>query len=144
MSGASFNTVVAAFSGSDQQYPYSNIQLKTGLNGRVGTGETAPTLTDYALATDVTASFSNFTVTVNTTYSNGQEITTAVFTGNNNTGNAITIKEVGLYKPINSGGTASSYVNTMLVREVLDTPIELAAGDGFNFAFTWDEGVDNS
>ena len=103
----------------------------------IGTGDTAESLSDYRLANDITGSISNY----QQSYTSGEDgntlKTTFSISGVNNTGSAITIKEVGIGKNILDGNIAS--VPVMFLRKVLDTPIEVANGSTFAFSVEWKE-----
>jgi hypothetical protein len=140
INGNSFNTVVST-NPSEYYYMVRNMQLKTDLIARVGSGIRDAALNDYALASDISANISNLNYSIATTYTNGQEVTTVTITGTNNTSSDITINEIGLMKAIYRDGVSTSYNYTMLCRSVLDDPITVAAGDGFTYTFLWEEGI---
>ena len=53
----------------------------------------------------------------------------------NNTSNSVTIKEVGITKTLYNG----SWLQVLLARKVLDTPITVAAGGSFTLPLQWIE-----
>lgn len=123
---------------SDEDSPW---KLRYPLSARVGTGTTAPTLSDYCLDNDVTSSISSYTVNSNTAYSNNQLLTTITISGQNNTANPITITEIGITKYIRFNDGSHYYENqVLLVRELLDEPVEVPSGEGFTINFEWAEG----
>ena len=140
VNGNSFDTVVST-DPSQYNYMVSNMQLKTNLSVKLGTGTRAESLTDYALANDITNNISSLNYSFATAYSGGKEITTCTITGSNNTGAEISISEIGLIKAIYRDGVATSYNYTMLCRAVLDESIVVASGDGFTYTFLWEEGI---
>lgn len=85
----------------------------------VGSGNTAPTLNDVSLESEITT-LSNSGNVLN----NGENGITYTATLTNSTGSDVTIKEYGLY--VYSGGYK------MLTRTVLDNPITLASGEIVN------------
>lgn len=98
----------------------------------LGTGDTTPTSSDYALDTDVTDQF---------TYVSG--ISSGVGSGNvasitevyqNTSNDSITIKEIGLLTGIPYQWQSGGYV--LLTRKVLDTPIVIGAGKTYSFNIT--------
>lgn len=99
----------------------------------VGSGNTAATENDYNLETLITT----LTGTVNVTYgydsTNLRNSVQVALTLTNNTEAAITVKEVGrfvkCYTTSTQGGSASGSSKLFLVqRDVLETPLEIAAG----------------
>lgn len=104
-----------------------------------GSGNTTPTYTDYTLDTDITSSISKISYTTNFASSSEGAKTTYVISGTNNTNSSITISEIGLCKNFYQNTSLQTYA-VMLVREVLDTPITVAAGDSFVLTFEWVEG----
>lgn len=125
-------------------YGQLNINLYPRKNTfvRVGTGDTAVTADDYNLDNDVTASLSNVANSQNIVVNDeGKLITTYIFSATNNTGNALTIKEVGIYKAgIWGGSNGSEPTNScFFARKVLDNPIVVPTGSSFTVNFVWEE-----
>lgn len=92
---------------------------------KVGTGTTAPTENDYELAavnTDVSCdtvivgNSANYTKTYTATFSNP-------------TSSDITVTEVGLYGKISYNSQSEFYMDVLLDRTVLTTPITIPAGE---------------
>ena len=114
----------------------SNRQLRfNGFVLFVGTGETAESATDYQLDTPVELSVTNASCT-HTAYN--QTLVTRTF--QNNTANAVTVKEVGLYLFAHQGSSTETdfYPTVMLGRKVLDVPVTLEVGDTYTFTYNLD------
>lgn len=124
------------------EYVARNYSMKDDITVNVGEGDTEPTLNDYALEDDVTISLSNYSVSISPSSESGMAKLVATVTGINNTGESITIREVGVVKKFYYGTTSTSesaYKNVLLLRHVLDTPKEVANGEGFSLTFEWTE-----
>lgn len=130
--------------GASRSGVYGNYSPLKDPSPVIGSGDTAVTADDYALANDVTSSFSNITISATRTIAideNGLPYMTKQMTigAVNNSGAAITVKEVGLiYKDFHYT-SGSYYCNVLLAREVLTTPVEVAAGDSFSIPMQWVE-----
>lgn len=114
----------------------SNLNLRyNGFVLFVGTGETAEADTDYKLNTPVELSVTSASCT-HTAYN--KTLVTRTF--QNNTENAVTVKEVGLYLFAHQGSSTSTdfYPTVMLGRKVLDAPVTLAVGDTYTFTYNLD------
>lgn len=103
-----------------------------GWNFRLGTGNTAATINDYVLDTDVTSSLTYVSSTLLAepnvqTY----DMLSYVFVYKNNTASDITIKEVGLAYDTGYGG---GYI--LINRKVLSSPLEMKAGKTYAFTAT--------
>lgn len=92
---------------------------------KVGTGTTTPTEDDYELQT-VNIDISCDTVVVGNS-ANYTKTYTATFS--NPTNSDITVTEVGLYANIMYNSRSESYMEVLLDRTVLTTPITIPAGE---------------
>lgn len=101
----------------------------------VGTGETAEAATDFKLNTPVELSVTSASCT-HTAYN--KTLVTRTF--QNNTANAVTVKEVGLYLFAHQGSSTAStfYPVILLGRKVLDAPVTLEVGDTYTFTYNLD------
>lgn len=110
-------------------YNMMNHMTKTNSNNnlyiKVGTGTTAPTENDYELQT-VNTDVSCDTVVIGNS-ANYTKTYTATFS--NPTNSDITIAEVGLYGNIMFDAYNEDYMDVLLDRTVLDTPITIPAGE---------------
>ena len=124
---------------------YSNWQLSGGKVKMVfGTGNTPAKYTDYKLENPITEGITGVDYYVAKSYNedsnNYEAIITATFTSTINT----TITEVGLVKSIFDNDNpsyveyASYYYNVLAAREVLETPIEVKAGETFTVSIKID------
>lgn len=124
---------------------YFNWQLSGGKVKMVfGTGTTPAKYTDYKLENSINEGITGVEYYVvrsyNEDYNNYEAIITATFTSTINT----TITEVGLVKSIFDNNTpsysefASYYYNVLAAREVLDTPIDVKAGETFTVSIKID------
>lgn len=124
---------------------YFNWQLSGGKVKMVfGTGTTPAKYTDYKLENPITEGITGVEYYVAKSYNedsnNYESIITATFTSTIDT----TITEVGLVKSIfdkdNSSWAeyAAHYYNVLAAREVLETPIEIKAGETFTVSMKID------
>ena len=95
----------------------------------VGTGDTEPTVNDYHLENDVTASLTLVNGTFGNRASRG-DFPSTIATFKNDTVNAITIKEVGLEFTFRY---SSSYHAMVLVSRKVITPITINPGETYTF-----------
>lgn len=100
-----------------------------------GSGDTAPTATDYALDTDESASLT-ITKTISQNYASNKIEIIFACSVTNTSANAIELKEVGIKKRI-STTNATTYVDMLFAREILSSPITIAAGETKTFNYTW-------
>ena len=124
---------------------YFNWQLSGGKAKMVfGTGTTPAKYTDYKLENPITEGITGVDYYVAKSYNedsnNYESIITATFTSTIDT----TITEVGLVKSIFDKDNASwaeyasHYYNVLAAREVLETPIEVKAGETFTVSMKID------
>ena len=141
IAGGSYQILIGGNNDSQRIDTFKNAQLKTrNISFQFGSGTTAPSYTDYALETDITNSISNISFTTDSSASSEGAKTTYIITGVNSSNSSITISEIGLCKNFYTSYNRLLDVPFMLVREVLDTPITVAAGDSFTLTFEWVEG----
>lgn len=113
---------------------------KTNFEMRVGSGTATPTATDYALGNDITSYFSNTSLQVDSISTTNGLQTTYIFSGTNNTNSDLTITEIGLAKKFLATDNTTSGSVCLLTKDLLDSPITVAAGDSFTLTFEWIEG----
>ena len=119
----------------------NNSNLKGNISFVIGTGNTPPEFDDYCLENDITSSISNANFSLATTESEEGARVVYIYSGTNNAENEITITEIGISKELYEGtSTISVSGTTLLVREILGTPITVPAGQGFVVTFEWNEG----
>lgn len=106
----------------------------------VGTGSIAPTYNDYKMESAVDPSIVSYTANslASPPTGNNSQITdpmVVTFTQNitNNSGNDITIKEVGLFK-----GTSSTYCASVLITRDVISPVTIAPNETKTFIVTMD------
>lgn len=95
----------------------------------IGSGDTAVTFDDYALASIISSGWTKGTPTVGTPSYNSETkkwTNTISFLCTNTSGSTMTIKEVGIVTDINDLGATTS---SLVYREVLATPIEITNGN---------------
>ncbi len=111
------------------------------LKSFVGSGTTRPQSDDYCLQNDITSSFSNYTFTYQTLCEDNSCKVYCIITGTNNTGGTLTVSEVGIGKQISyciDSDPDNKDVGIFLyVREVLDRPISVPSGLGFELVLEW-------
>ena len=116
-----------------------NWNPRANLSAVFGSGTTEPSASDYCLAYDRTADFSNVNVTVNTSADGASISTVVTISGTNTSGSAITITEVGITKAIESawGGTDPVLTDSLMVRHLLDTPKTVEDNESFTLTLEW-------
>lgn len=125
---------------SSSRFNCDNWSLKTSLSMRVGVGDTEPEFTDYALGSDITSSIANTVITTTTTADGPKVKTVITMSGRNSSSSAITITEVGITKNI-----VVAYLNywakkeVLMVKELLEEPIEVPGNGSFSLTFSWEE-----
>lgn len=100
-----------------------------------GTGTTAETFEDYKLETIITAGLSKATFTHGAPAYNAETkkwTNTLSCVVTNTSGSPITINEIGVYVPVAYSSTSAGY-GTLVSREVLTTPITIAAGTSVTY-----------
>lgn len=111
--------------------------VKSGLGVIVGTGTTEPTVSDYSLTTDVTATFINRTLSYNTGSDGSSVKTILTWAGVNPTSDPITLTEYGITKAINFGNQATT--PALIMHELFPEPIVVPAGSGITIPIEWTE-----
>lgn len=106
-----------------------------------GTGDTAVTYDDYKLESEYTSySRASFVVTEPVYDASTRKFTRTVSCVLTNTGaSEVTLKEMGIY--MSTAGYSSSTTGArwcLVYREVLDTPITIAAGDSVKYTHTFE------
>ena len=136
--GTAFTTLV----GPSSVNTATNWSSRYGISLRIGTGTTTPQASDHNLTTDITNSMFNVQQTLNSIYSDGQLKTVMTISGTNNTGSTITITEIGVLKSVYKFVPPSSYSATsaLLSHDLLNTPLTVPSGNGFNIVYEWDQG----
>lgn len=139
LNGTTISTIQCSFNGVMNSI-YNALKmyaLRSNLGARLGTGNTEPTSSDYALDSDITSSIGSLNVTTSVGGDSGL-VTNIVISGINTTASEIVIKELGIY--INSAFTmdGTSY-DVLIVRELLEQPLAVPAGKGFTLVFKWVE-----
>lgn len=105
----------------------------------VGSGATEPTVNDYNLESQI----SNAQIVVNSLVFSAPETNKEAYTLTATiTASAdITIREVGLFKPIHYSNSGDYSKDVLMARNVLSTPISIASGASqtiaFEFAISW-------
>lgn len=108
----------------------------------LGSGNTAVTPTDYALASPIN-SLSNLSYSITTSSVSGSESSVIIISGTNPTNSSITINEVGVLKnmwcrfPISNPSWSSEWCKILMVRQVLSSPIILEPNENFQLPFEW-------
>lgn len=127
--------------GSENQRLFCNLDIEIGENS------TAPAVTDYLLYGSLMSHIDNYTQSIDM-HADGNSIkTTIVISGRNTNVNPITIREIGVFKKFHYSYTAygdgtqvdESTKKTLFLREVLQSPITVAANDSFVLPFEWVE-----
>lgn len=116
-----------------------NWNPRANLSAVFGAGTTEPSPTDYRLASDTTANFSNINVTINTSADGASISTVVTISATNTSGSPIEITEVGITKAIESAdsGTKPAPTNSLMVRHLLDTPKMVANNESFTLTLEW-------
>ena len=117
----------------------NNYSVRYNMGILLGTGDTAETVSDYRLDTDITSSILNFNTSVSTGVDQDVLKLTAIISGTNpSASETLTIKELGIYKNVygNRAGNVD-YYKLLFVRHVLVSPKVVPPNQGFSFAFEW-------
>ena len=116
-----------------------NWNPRANLSAVFGAGTTEPSPTDYRLASDVTANFSNINVTVNTSADGASISTVVTISATNTSGSPIEITEVGITKAIEmaDNGNEPVLIDSLMVRHLLDTPKTVANNESFTLTLEW-------
>lgn len=113
----------------------------------IGSGDTAPTENDYTLETQITGISATQSFSTVVDAENEKYVLRYDYTITNDTGNDITIKEIGLFARFSTTGTKGSTPSSsnsdkksvMIDRTLLDTPVVIANGDAgivrYEFAY---------
>lgn len=99
-----------------------------------GSGDTTPTVLDYDLAADESANLTLVGMNSINYASDRMEIVFP-YTATNNTASDIELKEVGIVKKVTT--TNGVYADVLIAREVLSSPITIAAGETKTINYTW-------
>lgn len=126
-------SVTSGISNDDQNTQTGTAFTKVG-HLLVGSGTTAPTRDDYKLENCLTQ-FEKQSTTESIEL--GKLTVSCVF---RNTGEATTINELGYFKPFGTTVTSASFdaYSILIMRKVLDTPIQVEAGETFSISYTFD------
>lgn len=128
-------------SGYKMQYFIENTNMKGDVSFRVGTGNTEPAADDYEMANDVTDSLTGTSLTVNHVMGEDGAKVVYTFSASNQTGDSLTISEVGIVKTLKNGESSSpSRGDVLIARDILDTPVTVPSGSGFVLTYEWTEG----
>lgn len=114
------------------------IGTRSGLGVVIGTGNTTPEFTDYALTTDVTSSFSNLSSSTSNGADGASLKTIITFTGTNTSGSDITLTEYGITKVVPSG-TNGNTTPVLWMHELFLEPIVVPAGSSVTIPIEWTE-----
>lgn len=159
-------TSIKAVDGTDLAYLLGNINTRSGacdnvtvmhaanatwklfndFQGVVGTGVTEPDADDYQLAGDVTSDFSSTSTSINVSVdAQGQLSIMMTWTGLNNSGSDLILREFGAVKPLYYYSSSSMYCqsvsnpnlspkNALMIRQLLSDPITVPAGSSVNIS----------
>lgn len=124
---------------NSSRFNADNWALRSYLGVRLGIGTTEPALTNYALADDITSAFANVETNV-TTASDGPRLKTIIEFSGRNTSNSLTITEIGITKNIvRAYKNYWDKIDVLMVRELLETPIEVPNNKWIQLTFQWVE-----
>lgn len=132
---------------SGEEYLYmAQLREHELLDAIIGSGDTDPTPADYGLDTDITSIITNYATSVNISADANGLHTIITVSGQNNTGDSITISEIGVIKRVRSviyhrsdDPIPDPDQKCLFVRHVLDSPKTVPNGEGFNLTFEWTE-----
>lgn len=115
-----------------------NYLIADSLAPAIGTGSNTYVKDDHALKDDITSSFSNLSISLN---SNADDSLSRIITvqGLNNTAEAKTISEIGIVKTIYFYPNASGYRPVLLAICQLSAPVVVEAGATFQITIQWTE-----
>lgn len=119
---------------------YYSLLMRKKLTIKVGSGNTAPTLDDYGLETPIASTDMTVTTVWATTSGNTSIETTGLVTLSNISESDITVKEITLTKTVRQY-SPSQDEDVTFFREVLESPITVAAGESKTISVLWKERV---
>lgn len=122
-------------------YIISNRCTRVSSHIVVGSGDTAASIDDYALADTIT-NLSNVVASdpIVSTDVDGNMTSLYNFSASNLTGSDVVIREVGIEKINYPNVQSQSYDYVLFARKVLDEPIVVPNNTTFNITFKWTEG----
>lgn len=120
--------ITVGYSSSDSKYP-TRTQSFADMGVYIGSGSTAPTYEDYCLEAQITT-VSNTQTAYARVFGNAQAKGVLTYTGTYSGAETVTIREIAIYKNIYNASTAQTPV--LFTRSLLENPITLEPGDGFN------------
>lgn len=124
-----FGTSTGDIAHSNQQRTFDS-----GIFIKVGSGNTAPTVSDYALVNKITSgSISNFQRAYSLETGKLRMRMTFKYTAPSDSD--ITIKEIGLFKEMFRGTSSDNLSNFLFARHVLQTPVTVPANASALFTF---------
>lgn len=131
-------TRIVGITGSDTSSDNNRDARENGFVIFVGSGDTAVTAADYCLDSAL-----ELAVLDASCYHNEYQRTEVRRTFQNNTVNAVTINEVGLYVFTQNNlnfepGDTRNFPLIMIGRRVLETPVTLQVGDSYTFTYVID------
>lgn len=103
----------------------------------LGSGNGDIAATDYAMSSDCTASISDLNYTINSAGTDEGLSRTIAVTGTNNSGNSITITEVGYAKFVEGEQHGNTYV--LIAKNKLNEALTVADGSSFLINVAWSE-----
>lgn len=115
-----------------------NYLIADSLAPAIGAGSNTYVKGDYALKDDITSSFSNLSISLN---SNADDSLSRIVTvqGLNNTAEAKTISEIGIVKEIYADSDLFPYNPVLLAVCQLSAPVVVEAGATFQITIQWTE-----
>lgn len=115
-----------------------NYKFDNALSYKFGTGSNEYTSDAYALASDITSSIGNLSVSFN---SSGADALSRVISisGANTSGSEITITEVGIVKTVGEYGNMGKTNDIMMAICQLRTPVTVPANGTFQIPLNWIE-----
>ena len=127
----SSNITIKTMTGSTSQENGGNMLNNTRpFYVGIGTGNDAVTESDYKLSNALNISLTARSQSIGGNANKYTRFATVATTYTNNTGNAVTVKEIGIYVKYS---TESSAIGFYLTRELLDTPVTIAPGESYTF-----------
>ena len=119
--------------GNSSSTKHGKVYLRNGFTIFLGTGDTEATVDDYCLANSVELASTGGSCTH---YENG--LTTVERTFVNNTGDDVTIKEIGLYMFSPNTEAGKEYPIILMGRKILKTPVTIPVGEQRTFTYVID------
>ena len=127
----SSNITIKTMTGSTRQENGGNMLNNTRpFYVGIGTGNDAVTESDYKLSNALNISLTASSQSIGGNVNKYTRFATVATTYTNNTGNAVTVKEMGIYVKHSAESSSTGFY---LTRELLEIPVTIEPGESYTF-----------